>query len=108
MKYGIFIFQKGFLTEQLNTSQKQAVIKLLEKKIDRDKKLIKNWRPISLLNTDIKLISKALAKRIKKLLSSLILLNQIAYLENRFISEGSQLIADILKITNILTESYNE
>ena len=95
-------FKKGFLTEQLNTSQKQAVIKLLEKKIDRDKKLIKNWRPISLLNTDIKLISKALAKRIKKLLSSLILLNQIAYLENRFISEESQLIADILKITNIL------
>ena len=47
---------------------------------------------MSLLNTDIKLISKALAKRIKKLLSSLISPNQTAYLENIFISEGGQLI----------------
>ena len=44
-------------------SQKQAVIKLIQKK-DRDKRFIKNWRPISLLNTDAKIISKAFdAKR---------------------------------------------
>ena len=37
------------LKKELSTSQRQAVIKLVEKK-DKDKKFIKNWRPISLLN----------------------------------------------------------
>ena len=39
---------------ELSTSQKQAVITLIEKK-GRDKKLAKNWRPISLMNVDVKL-----------------------------------------------------
>ena len=47
----------AFIKEQLSTSQKHVVIKLIEKK-DRDKRFIKNRRPISFLNTDLKLISK--------------------------------------------------
>ena len=35
--------------EHLSTSQRQAIIKIIEKK-DKDKRFIKNWRPISLLN----------------------------------------------------------
>ena len=42
------------LGDELSTSQKQAIIKLIEKK-DRAKGFIKNWWPISLLNVDIKL-----------------------------------------------------
>ena len=37
------------ISKKLITSQRQAVIKLIEKK-DKDKRFIKNWRPISLLN----------------------------------------------------------
>ena len=44
----------------LSISQRQAVMKLLEKK-DRDKRYTKNWRPISLLNIDTKIISTAFA-----------------------------------------------
>ena len=44
----------------LSISQRQAVMKLLEKK-DRDKRYTKNWRPISLLNIDTKITSKAFA-----------------------------------------------
>ena len=54
--------QQSFKEGELSTSQKQAIIKLIEKK-DRDKRFIKNWRPISLLNVDMKLISKVLASR---------------------------------------------
>ena len=32
--------------KKLSTSQRQAVIKLIKKK-ERDKRFIKNWRPIS-------------------------------------------------------------
>ena len=64
--------------------------------------MIKTWRPISLLNTDAKLISKVLAKRFKKHLPSLIFSNQTAYVDKRFISEGGRMMSDILEITNIL------
>ena len=40
---------------ELSNSQKQAIITLIEKK-GKDKRLIKNWRPISLINMDAKII----------------------------------------------------
>ena len=72
------------------------------RKKDEDKKLIKNCRPISLLNIDTKLISKVLAERFKKVLPSLTSKNQTAYVKGRFISEGGRLIFDILEISNNL------
>ena len=84
---------------ELSTSQRPAVIKLIEKK-DKDKKLIKNWRPLSLLNVDTKLISKVLAERLKNVLPSLISKNETAYVKGRFISEGGRLISDILEISD--------
>ena len=38
---------KSFLVDELRASQKQTIIALIKKKV-RDKKFIKNWRPISL------------------------------------------------------------
>ena len=64
-------FNAAFDSESLSTSQKQAIITLIDKK-DKDKTLLSNWRPISLLNTDVKLLSKALAYRVKKVLPSII------------------------------------
>ena len=64
-------FEKG----ELSTSQKQAFITLIEKK-DKDKRFIKNWRPISLINVDIKVASKALANRLKAVIHNLISVDQ--------------------------------
>jgi len=77
-------FYKGFwnllghqLTDALNysyehgefsNSQKQAIIRLIDKK-DRDRRYITNGRPISLLNVDVNIASKALAIRLAKVLS---------------------------------------
>ena len=44
----LLAIEKAYLVKQLSASQKQAVIKLIEKK-RRDKRYIQNWRPISLL-----------------------------------------------------------
>ena len=92
---------KSFLTEELSSSQRQAVIKLIEKK-DKDKRLIKNWRPISLLNIGSKSISKSLASRLQDVKPNLVSKNQIAYVNNRFIKEGGRLTLDILEITDSL------
>ena len=43
-----------------------------------------------------------IAIRLKKILNNLISENQIAYLNNRFISEGGRLISDIVEITDLL------
>ena len=83
----------------LSSSQRQAVIKLLEKK-DKDKRYIENWRPISLLNVDTKIISKALAARIKVVLPHIISHDQTAYVNGRFIGESTRLISDILDTTD--------
>ena len=84
----------------LSTSQRQAIIKLIEKK-DRDKRFIKNWRPISLLNVDSKIISKALSEKLKEVLPDLISSQQTAYVKNRHIGESGRLISDIIEITEI-------
>ena len=72
------------------------------KKKDKDKRLIKNWRPISLLNVDSKLISKSLANRLQDVMPNLVSENQSAYVNNRFISKSGKLISDILEITDSL------
>ena len=89
--------------KELSTSHRQAVIKLIEKK-NKDKRFIKNWRPISLLNVDYKIISKARASRLKQVLPNLISPQQTAYIENRFIGENGRLIADIIEITDALNK----
>ena len=60
------------------------------KKKDRDKKFIKNWRPISLLNVDLKIISKALSEKLKEVLPDLISSQQRAYVKNRQIGQSGR------------------
>ena len=86
--------------KKLSISQRQAVIKLIEKK-DRDKCYIKNWHPIFLLNVDYKIMSKALATRLKETLPDLISCQQTAYVKNSFIGEEGRLLSDILEISNV-------
>ena len=56
------------------------MITLIEKK-GKDKRFLKNWRPISLINVDAKIASKCLAFRIRNVLSSLIQSDQTAYVK---------------------------
>ena len=84
----------------LSISQRQAIIKLIENK-DRDKIYIKNWKPISLLNVDMKILSKALTKRLKEVLTCLISAQQTVSVQNRNIGESGRLISDIIEIVNI-------
>ena len=75
---------------ELSASQRQAVVTLIEKK-GRDKRLVKNWRPISLTNVDVKIAVKALSFCLKKVISNLINYDQTAYIKGRFIGESIRL-----------------
>ena len=89
------------IKKEFSTSQRQAIIKLIEKK-GKDKRFIKNWRPISLLNVDYKIASKALAERLKKTLPVLISHEQTAYyVKDRFICETGRLISDIIEVSDV-------
>ena len=89
----------------LSTSQRQAVIKLLDK--GKDKRYIKNQRPISLINYDTKMLSKTLADRLRSVLPHLVSCDQTAYVPNRFLGESVRLISDILETTkNLNIEGY--
>ena len=59
--------QESKRLKYLSTSQRQAIIKLL-KKPNKDKRYVSKSSPISLLNLDRKIISKALAIELKKVL----------------------------------------
>ena len=53
---------------------------------------------------DYKIISKALALKLRKVLPNLISPQQMAYVENRFIGESGRLITDIIEITDSLNK----
>ena len=69
------------------------------KKKGKDKRLIKNWRPISLINVDAKIASKTLAKRLEPILPELIQCGQNAYVKGRTIFDAVRTIDDILDYT---------
>ena len=85
-----YVYEFG---ELLNT-QKQAIITLIEKK-GKNKRLIKNWRPISLVNVDAKIISKVLAKRLEKVLPYIIHADQNAFVKGRSIFDALRIIDDV-------------
>ena len=89
----------SFEIGELANSQKQGIIKLIEKK-HKDKRHIANWRPISLLNVDVKIASKALTLRLGKVLSDIISPDQCAYVKGRNNFDAVRTINDIMDYTN--------
>ena len=71
------------------------------KKKGKDKRFIKNWRPITLLNVGFKIASEALAERLKKILPLLISHEQAAYVKDRFLWETGRLISDIIEVSDV-------
>ena len=82
---------------EMSISQRRGVISLLPKK-NKDTLLLKNWRPITLLNIDYKIATKCIAKWLEKVLPTLIDRDQTGYVKNRFIGENIRLISDVIEL----------
>ena len=83
------IYEDDFLSE----SQKKGIIKISYKKNGRQ--FIKNYRPITLLNTDLKVITKTLAKRLASVLNNVIHDSQKC-VKGRKITENIHLAQDLI------------
>ncbi len=84
------IQEKGILAP----GQNMGTVILLHKAGEREN--LSNWRPITLLNTDYKIIEKVLAERMKVVLERIIHNDQKAYLKNRQIGENVRLNDDVI------------
>ena len=91
-----FAFYKG----ELSVNQKQGIITLIPKK-GKVKTLLKNWRPITLLNTDYKILTKCLAIRIRQVLPSIIDCDQSGFMKDRYIGENIRTVADLIEYTSL-------
>jgi hypothetical protein len=65
---------------------------------------IKNWRPITLLNVDYKIVSKILAERLKRVLPNIINTDQRGFVKGRNIFQRNRLLQDIIDYTEMADE----
>ena len=88
----------GLEKRQLSICQRRGIITLVPKK-DKPTNRLCNLRPISLLNTDYKIATKAIAKRLEAVLPRVIDVDQTGYIKGRYIGENVRLISDIISYT---------
>ena len=79
---------------ELTGSQEHGILSLIFKSGDETK--LGNWRPITLLNVDYKIIARTLAQRLQKVISKIISTDQNGYIKNRFIGFSIRQIQDII------------
>ena len=89
-----------YTSETLHKSASRGILNLIPKK-GKDTRLLKNLRPITLLNTDYKIIEKVLVNRIMPSLENIINDDQKGFMPGRHITNNIRKIFDILKSAEI-------
>ena len=96
------ILHESYIYSQNNGSlsmfKKMGILNLAPKE-SKDLMLLKNWRPIILINTDYKILTKTLAIRLQKSIASLIDPDQVGYISGRYIGQNIRTIFDLMSIT---------
>ena len=93
-------FNEAHEVNELTISQRRGVITLIPKD-DGSLLELSNWRPITLLNVDFKIATKAIAKRLESILPNLIHPDQTGFVKGRYIGENIRLISDIMEYTKL-------
>ena len=85
----------GFQEGKLSVTQREGIITCIPKE-GKPKQFLKNWRPITLLNTVYKIASGIISTRIKSVLNKRISKDQTGFLKGRYIGENTRLTLWIL------------
>lgn len=88
-------YREAFRRGALTPNQKRGVITLIPKK-GKDKRRLENWRPITLLNLDYKILAKAIDNRLSGVIAKFIHINQTGFMAGRFIGTNLRNISDII------------
>ena len=89
----IFSLEKGELT----TTQNRGVLSLLHKGKGLSRNKLDNWRPLSLTNSDYKILAKMVAKRVQKVLKVIIDKDQCGFVKGRDVSVLLREIDDLIE-----------
>ena len=89
-----FCFSSGYLTR----TERRGVISLSFKKGDRLDP--RNWRPISLLNVDYKIASRAIAGRLLKVIHLLVSPDQSCGVPGRYIADSVAFLRDVVSFAS--------
>ena len=85
----------SYQSGMLSVTQRLGIITLIPKG-EKDKTFLKNWRPLTLLNTLYKIVSGCISERIKPCLSKIIHCDQKGFVSNRYIGEAVRTTYDIM------------
>ena len=91
----IQVYEDAFLKGILPETMRVGVVTLLEKK-GKNRVDLANWRPITLLNVDYKILTKTLSQRLKTVLPKLIHKDQNGFIPGGNIYFSAHTIRDIL------------
>ena len=98
---GIYLsrsFNSAYACGNFSHYQNLGIITLLPKG-SKPRNILKNWRPISLLNVQYKILSHCISNRIKPLLVENIHNDQKGFLAGRYIGENIRIIYDVISYT---------
>ena len=91
--YAVYLKTQG--VDKLNPTARRGIVFLIPKK-GKEPTLLKNWRPLTLLNTDYKILAKVMANRIKPVLQYVIAETQTGFMEGRHIGENIRRTMDLV------------
>ena len=93
-------FNEAFQTGKLSISQRRGIISLIPKD-ENNLMVLSNWRPITLLNVDYKILARAIAKRIETKMPKLIHSDQTGFVKGRYIGQNVRLLNDLMEFTEL-------
>ena len=93
-------YNYSFEVGHLSNTQREGLISLLLKQDSdgqaKDPEILKNWRPLTLLCCDTRILAKCLALRLKNVIQDLIHQDQTGFLKGRFIGDNIRRLLEII------------
>ena len=99
------LYNNIHLRGRMEDGMRESYIRLIYKKGDKGE--LKNWRPISLSNTDYKIMSKVLTTRLNKVLPQLINEDQVCGITGRSIQRHLYLLQDLNRDEHLSRSKFN-